>query len=239
MSARQTLNRFKTWFTEITDDIVQSTPSILRAAMGAVLATCVMVVAVGYTYVNYAIPYFAPSDVQIASAERRVRLAQVAHDAIESSRIASAKANVEVETSRLQVAAQRATLGIPDDSDKPVIAPIRAITELISNHISTILAIVLAFLVYETVAHSSAVWRPVLLVAILSVLSGLYCLVTGALAETEVNLEWKDAVATVNTTSTGLCCILLGVVLAGFAAWQRQVEQRQIGSQLPAANPDA
>jgi len=210
------------WFSDLGDGMQKSfatMPEWFKAVGKVILWISIgalLVVSIGemtYSTITKAMPVTA-QDVQVA--ERKVELERLQAEAFEARRIATARADAQMEIETSKAEAHRISLGLPAKAVPKPSDGLASLVEIATAHLPTILAILFAVYLLPTFSTTGDPWRLALNISAAIVLSGLFALVKGINAPATVEAKGSIGSLAITSTSVGLSLMLFGTVLAAF-----------------------
>lgn len=201
-------------FASLPDWFQKSAKVILFSAFGIVVVATLAEVA--WTSVTKIAPVTA-ADIQ--SARNRLEFERLQVEATETSRIAQARANADIEMEAARAEAHRLTLGLPSKFQPKSTDNLAALAEVVTTHLPTILAIMFAVYLLPAFATTGDPWRLSLNIAAAIVVSGLFALIKGVTSPSSMEMKGSIGSVAVSSASVGLFLMVFGTLLAGFSLY--------------------
>jgi hypothetical protein len=159
------------------------------------------------------------TEEKLRSAERELALEKLEAETDLARTVLYAKKDAIIANENADVAAHRKAAGLPEKADGKPTDALAALAEIATNHISTILIIMIASFLLPTFSSTGEPWRLVLNIAAAATLAGIFSLIKDLSSGTIIGLKVSAVFLTVNTTSVGISLIFFGSTLAAFSLY--------------------
>jgi len=152
-------------------------------------------------------------DVQ--AAERRLQLERlnIERESLQSREFE--RRNLETKLSQANVEAHRQSLKLSSTSPDQGVSALQSLAEIVTKHLSTILAIMFAAFLLPSFANTGEPWRLALMISAGVTLSGTFALAQGAMSPTTAAVKVDIFSLSLSSTSVAVALASIGAVLTG------------------------